>query len=135
MKHTEFTIGPEKAARLVALDQGLTYGGLMEGVPTDKMNARIIEALRKKHPDAHLLEPTQTPIEYDRPYPFGAPARMPANYCVATFHGAGSTDPVLYFTHLKVFWFQDAWALPVADDIIAELRALEWDALATEVEV
>ena len=120
--------------RLDALDQRRTYGGLIEGLPTSRMNQQRIHRLAQTFPDAHIAPVTETPIDVGRPYPFGTPSSLPAIQCVGNFEGPGLSDPVEFRSQLTIIWFQDAWAMPFAPWFIAYLAELDWRGLAGESE-
>ncbi len=120
--------------RLVELRQYRVYEGLLEGLPTREMNDRLIEArlsCEREHSQLNvvLLEPSQTPIPWDRPYPFGEPATLPATCCVARFRAAGERPD--RYSSLVLVWFQDEFALPVDPTILERIRALDWECQAT----
>ena len=77
-------------AMIEGIYQWNTYGGLLEGLPTKRMNRRIIketieEAKKICYQDNyHLIKPVEKPIEYDRKYIFGKPYALPPIVCVAS---------------------------------------------------
>jgi hypothetical protein len=47
-----------------------------------------------------------------------------------------SPDPDKYqISGLRVVWFQNEWALPIADEVVAHLEALLWIDHAKDVEL
>lgn len=103
------------------------------------MNAREIERARsearaRNGHEPFLIEPAQTPIEYEGRYPFGEPAALPAIGCVADFSGDGKLGAA-YYTSLTVIWFQDDYAFPISPESEQALVALDWETLAKEQEL
>ena len=96
---------------LTLLEQSRTYEGLLEGLPVrrgnDAMILRLQEQTVKRFGTAHLVEPTQTPIDEDD-YPFGEPAILPSVTCTSLWRGR-LDDPTLTST-LAILWWQDDWA-------------------------
>ena len=125
---------------LYELIQKLTYEGLIEGLPTKKMNASIVKHSVDRHSSGnmktYLIEPVETPIEIKRDYPFGEPARLPSITCVARFESDYSRkEPFLYRTTAKVIWFQSDFALPIEEEILEIIRSVDWPNASTEYEV
>ena len=120
--------------------QWRTYVGLLIGVPNEEMNQRRLENAKKqagkklfgKWP-VHLITPKVSIKSRVRgsgrvkTYPM-----LPANACAATF----DSDSVKKAGHdgsmLKIVWFQDDWAFPVAPEIFKKIRALPWSDLAKD---
>jgi hypothetical protein len=100
------------------------------------MNARMIEralsdARTRNGHEPFLIEPAQTPIEYEGTYPLGEPAALPSIGCVADFVAFGGD----YYTSLTVIWFQDDYAFPISPEAERALVALDWENLAKEQEL
>ena len=108
---------------LLALDQYYTYEGLLLGVPTREMNQEMMDRLiaRYVHPAEYgvplLLEPEQQPLDVPAHiHRLGTPARLPSVTCIASFNSgrpASDTDDI--WSVLRVIWFQDEFAFPIAD--------------------
>jgi hypothetical protein len=125
------------------LSQRLTYGGLLEGLPTIALNERIIARVVQEEQDAcdgwapYLIPPTQTLIEYhdDRPYPFGEPAALPRILCVARFRSyRPARDTTMDYSQLSVIWFQEDFAFPIDAMVLDALRQLDWEQHAHDAE-
>ena len=105
----------------------------MEGLPTVEMNRRIIEAglaeaqqLRGDKP--FLVKPTETPIDHPRSYPFGTPARIPSIRCIGRWRGQfESRGDLDGWAELTVLWFQEQFAIPIAENIVSQIQALDWN--------
>ena len=121
---------------LLALDQWLTYGGLLEGLPTSEMNERLIrnavqDARDRWASSVHLIEPQETRIDTSRSYPFGIPASIPVITCVSHWSGPGCSRGDEYGqTELTLVWYQPEFALPIDEEILSEITALDWEAHA-----
>ena len=126
---------------LTSLYQEASYAGLLEGLPTRKMNERITHSFQEKSrrlfpkSPVFLIEPSQTPIKYLGDYPFGDPARLPSIVCVARFTSSAFEHNPLFYTELAIVWFQNEFALPIDDDIHQEIKSITWVKHAAEHEV
>lgn len=126
------------------LTQWLTYGGLLEGLPTRKGNRKYLEHVVAKHRAAEqhpvfLLTPVETAIELEpgETYPFGDPATLARITCVGVFRSkpVGGADPIFNRSELRIIWLQNEFALPIEQFVIDELCKLEWDSLAANFEL
>ncbi len=123
--------------KLYALLQKLTYEGLIEGVPTKRMNSSLINNMLNKHRYhdtlPYLIEPTETPLDLGRDYPFGDPASIPGIVCIARFESDyTSKEPILFRTTAKVVWFQSDFALPIESSCLDQIKAIDWPQIAVE---
>ncbi|GGY85887.1 hypothetical protein CP967_24955 [Streptomyces nitrosporeus] len=136
------TLSSRRTVSLVELRLSSTYGGLLEGAPTGRVNDRIIKGRLRVAEDAypgwpvHLIPPERTgrggttrvgePIE-----------ELPPVACVGMFH-SGETDPAhrsgWYFSALVVVWFQPTADPPSDAHAPAALRGLAWEELARDFE-
>jgi len=126
------------------LSQSLTYGGLLEGLPTRRRNQKYLENVVARHqtpqqPPVFLITPAETAIELEpgETYPFGDPATLPRITCVGLFRSTpvAAADAVLNRSELRVVWLQNEFALPIEASIMEDLSKLDWDALAANVEL
>lgn len=123
------------------LTQHSTYGGLIEGVPSRRLNQNMIDrALDKARTfgpgRVALIPPVVTPFdgpqrELDEPPRFYE--RLPATTCFGQFRSDVIGDPYETYSCLGIVWFQDSFALPIAVEIEAAIRQLDWDQLAADV--
>ena len=145
----QLTLASGRTVTLEALDQEMTYSGLMEGVPNDWTNDHIIEcaldAARRHCADGaepHLLTPSRR--DYLREpgdmrslaerRPHHVPEWLPMVRCVGSFKGiVPARDPGKDWSVLTVVWFQDEYAMPISELALGRLLALDWDALATDI--
>lgn len=90
---TVLTLSSGRDVSIVSLRQFLHYAGLLEGLPTRRMNDSKIRRLAEEVRDADgrepfIVTPTQEPSAHEGRYPFGEPARLPAVACVAHLRSA-----------------------------------------------
>ena len=131
----------DRTVQLRALQQTLTYEGLLEGLPTKEMNKRLIERVLQESSNQiydvspYLVKPVEVPIDDYKGdgsvYSFGTPATLPDVLCVGRFESfSPTTGSSCYASGLVVIWFQGNFALPIADEILQHLRLTEWNNLA-----
>jgi hypothetical protein len=126
--------------QLFEFTQKLTYEGLIEGVPTKKMNANIINQLMEEFGvngvPPHLIEPIETPIDLGKDYPFGETVKIPKVACIARFESDYSrNEPILNRSTAKVIWFQSEFALPIDSTCIKQIKLIDWSSISIEYEV
>lgn len=129
----------DKHVTVDGLHQWLTYGGLVEGIPTDIINRRILdrlkgEALRYGHTEAiHIIEPSQTELPYDGDYRFGKPMVLPSVTCIARLsHSQPARDPKKHCSQLTLVWFQNDYAFPVDPGIQEVMKQVLWAEIAED---
>lgn len=129
---------------LDTLHQTRTYAGLLEGVPTQEMNQRLLQdAIRTatvmfKPAPPFLIPAVQTPIDMGsgRKYPFGTPMALPPIRCIATFNsyfptreGEGADASTM-----TLIWYQQEFAMPIDPKVREAIRAIDWLKEATDFE-
>jgi uncharacterized protein (TIGR02996 family) len=123
-----------------SLQQGSTYAGLLEGLPTRQMNQGTIERLVRTERERgwwvgepYVVPPVVRPIEYrgGGQYPFGEPEALPGVTCVARFV---THAPNACTAELTVIWFQDQFAFPIAPYVREHLEGIDWGARAIVIE-
>jgi uncharacterized protein (TIGR02996 family) len=125
-------VGDGRDASVDSIHQWFTYGGLLEGLPTDQMNRRTIDGLlreeRGRGGEPYLVQAPVRPIPQrdDRPYPFGNPEALPAVTCVARLSSSPARDQTMDASELTVIWFQEDFAFPIDPAVLAHLRDLDW---------
>lgn len=132
-------IETNKEVTIKRIEQWHTYGGLLEGIPTDKMNERIIDRTKKETEEffgmkeIFLIAPKQTPIDYDGKYPFGNPASLPGVTCVAElWHNDVFRDTDKMFSSLCIIWFQEDYAFPIEKDILSKIKEIPFSKICGE---
>lgn len=130
-----------KKVTIKAIYQWRTYSGLLMGLPTKKMNARIIESAKKSAQnftglqEVYLIEPQQKLLSKRRPYPFGIPASLPSTICIVElWHSKALRDENKHYSSLAVVWFQDEFAFPIAETILEKMELIPWESIAGEFE-
>jgi len=127
--------------KIAEIHQWGTYNGLLEGLPTDKSNKRTIQRIIKRAQEMcymneyFLIEPKQTPIEVDKPYRFGTPMSLPSKVCVAELcHHQPARDEKMHASSLLLIWFQKEYCFPIDDNIIEEIKMIDWKKNALDFE-
>lgn len=127
------------SGRLVSLKElhmRATYDGLLEGVPTVEINLTLIK--RTLADPAHraygapplLLHAPQTPVTFrGRTHSAeGRLATLPPVAVVARFTSLKPTaGEETDASGLSLLWYQDDFGFPPAPDLLARLRAVDWD--------
>ena len=138
--HSELALRSGRVISLRALAQELTYAGLLEGCPTREMNdGEVVQAQRDAIAQsagsvaAHVIPPTRraylrTPGDMADGGPFGKPEWLPMVRCSALFHGGAVGRRSSSF--LRLVWYQDDFALPIAETTISRIRELDWEHLS-----
>ncbi|WMX13161.1 hypothetical protein [Aureispira sp. CCB-E] len=130
----------DKTVSITSLHQWHTYEGLIEGVPHDKMNERILKFIPQKAlkltNDAKyiLIEPEQTPIDIGREYPFGKPMSLPSFICVAGLRHHGTSKPEIGgISELTLICFQNQFTPPFESKVLEEIEKLNWFDFAKDI--
>jgi hypothetical protein len=138
-----------ESGRDIALSQVYlesTYGGLLEGYPSARINDWLLGALpdraARRLPGApvHVVEPVRTlPAEEESGrWPFGPPELLPAVLCVGRFDSHPvdpGLDPAWHESRLVIAWFQDEPTVPASGPAPAPLRVVRWGELAEDQEL
>lgn len=134
-----FTVEQNRDVSMRSLHQWRTYGGLLEGLPTDRLNEEILKRVTeeaRKHTNmhaVHIIKPEQIAIPYEKKYPFGTPMQMPGITCVANFtSNQPANDQRIDGSALTIVWYQDDYAFPVSQHILAQFREIPWSKLAED---
>lgn len=137
---TQFVLASGRAIELVAIDQFPTYEGLLVGVPTREMNQHMMFELTARYLDPAgygaplILEPEQTPIDGSGASSRGTPAALPGVTCVARFMSDGLEGSGDIWSSLRVIWYQDEFALPIADLAREQIARIDWEGHANRWE-
>ena len=131
--------------RLDHLFQYRTYAGLLEGLPTRKLNADLVRSAVGYATEKlwlrgtpHLLAPNEVSMDlpedkWFRPGADYEPAQIPPITCLAMFESRVSArDPNADCSSLGIVWFQDAFGPPVDANVLRQFQSLDWRALATD---
>jgi hypothetical protein len=143
MAKFELQLRDGRSIFLCEIRQSATYEGLLEGLPTRQMNARILasaaqaEILYGVEWKPHIIQTIETPIDWTRekPYPFGEPAQLPPIQCQARFESfRPARDASLFASGVIFVWFQNSWALPIDEEVLEQMKAVVWNEVATDFE-
>jgi hypothetical protein len=129
----------DKSVLLKSLYQWETYAGLLEGIPSNRLNERIISRALEKAKELcqvqnpYLIQPEQTLIDLQRPSEFGLSAKLPSYICIGElwYHDPIKNQKMDYST-LGVLWFQDEFALPIEEKILRVFESLPWSEVAED---
>jgi hypothetical protein len=140
-----------RTVTLEALDQRMTYAGLLEGTPSHETNDRIIEyALREAErycatgAEPHLLPPPRrdylrTPGDMQSILawaPHHVPEWLPSVRCIGAFKDVVTARALAKdLSVLVVVWFQDEYAPPIQEPALGQILDLDWESLAADIEM
>lgn len=135
----ELFIEGNKEVTIKRIKQWLTYDGLLEGLPTARMNNGILLDVKEDakkfcgFDEVYLIEPPLTPIHYDGKYPFGEPVSLPKVTCIIElWYYTTFRDSEKDFSSLGVIWFQDDYAFPIDKEIIEEMKKIPFSEICGE---
>jgi len=139
MKKSNLIIDNDLEVTIGHIDQWLTYSGMLEGIPTDRWNAKVIERTKiqakgRFHSEAiHLIEPTQKPIEVHRKYALGKPMKLPAVTCMMNIYSSEVfRDQDKMGSSLVIIWFQDDYAFPIEAAILQKIKEIPFRKICEE---
>lgn len=109
---------------LSALNQWRTYAGWLEGLPSPEHNKDIIAGVIDKERNRGHEPFFVVPVEVERE----RGTFLPSVVCVADFESSATAhDPDGIGSCLTIVWFQDAFALPIEQDVVEKIRRVNWD--------
>lgn len=128
--------------QLAELVQWRIYAGLLLGIPDQQQNDEFIARAMEKARDKidllvpiHLLQPLREKLTSSRNRPVlrnREHERIPAIACAAAFESEPSRDKAGFSSGLIFLWFQNSWALPIAPQIVTQIRSTNWNVLAED---
>jgi hypothetical protein len=123
----------------------MTYAGLLMGTPSRETNDWIIEsALQKaqdRGPSPYLIPPPRrdylrTPGDMSEVASRLVPEWLPTVRCIGSFnYPLPVRDQDKDISLLTVVWFQNEYALPIRDPALTQILNLDWESLATDIEL
>jgi len=126
-------------ASLRSLYQSLTYEGLLDGVPTVEMTKRQLAEVGSRYRgadrghDALVLEPPLKLLDDAVPSLPSSRCQLPRLFCTARFSRWPTANEVWRDeSHLTLVWWQQRWALPIDEEVLAQLREVRWTDVAYE---
>lgn len=123
-----FHLSTGRTVRVTNLRQFEVYAGVLFGSPDAQLTKRLLEKAVEEERQA----------TGDKPYVIKPDlsdqgARLPR---VASVVRLTCAEPVREtsgdFSELSVIWFQDAFGFPPDDEVVASLKAIVWDDLASD---
>lgn len=137
MRHDTLEMNDGREIYLERLTQSLTYEGLIEGVPSSEMNRQYLAGLMARPAERHferscyVVQPQERRVS--RPGLLAELGWLPRITCVGVFGSrSAARDPDADMSCLRIIWLQDHFALPIAPDALAEIKALDWAARAAD---
>ncbi|MFC5748003.1 hypothetical protein [Actinomadura rugatobispora] len=126
--------------RLKVVEMRMTYGGLIEGVPTATFNDRAIKRAAERASERFMrpvyVVPPEREVQEGPTTGFrGEPVELlPAMECMGFFDGPPTprAEDDWWTSSLAVVWFQDAGERVVHPDAAARMYELPWDELAQD---
>lgn len=126
-------------ASLRSLHQSRTYEGLLDGAPTVEMNERLVASVRERYRgsdrghDGLVLEPPQKLLDDGTMNLPSSRSLLPRVLCSAwVSRWPGPNDECGDESHLTVVWWQEDWALPIDEQVLAQVRKVPWAGVAYE---
>ncbi len=124
---------------IIEIKQWLVYDGLLEGLPTRRINDQTLIEIKAHAKEfcqlnaVYLIEPIQEPIEYKGHYPFGEPAKLPDVGCIVKVKSYSTfKEPTKDFSELGLIWFQKQFMFPIEEDILQKIKAIPYSQLCEE---
>ena len=129
----ELTLDDGSCISLDALHQSKTYGGLLGGWPTPKLNDSIIAEAKmeacKMFPKKKIwiLPKEEAPlIMKDMPWLDKSWAHMAWIQTIAVFINPDTRNEDLLWSSLVIIWFQNEWGLPICERALKEIVKIPW---------
>jgi hypothetical protein len=98
---------------------------------------RIAKHWMGTHGEPFLIAPTERLVQLSPEkqwrLKYGQPVLIPHIACLARFGSADpARDPNQDYSALVLVWFQDEFALPIDPGVVERIRAVDWNAHATD---
>ncbi len=136
------TLRSGRPVRLRELRQWEVHEWWIDGLPTAYTNRHLVDTLisdvERERPTGrpHLIPPEERPIlGFPEWFLDGRdpPVALPPIGCVGRFTSARvSPGDSLDYSQLVVVWFQDEFAFPIDPAVRERIRAIDWEAHATD---
>lgn len=156
------TLNSGRVINMQRIDQGLAYSYVQEGIPYGPDYQQTVNLHLKwaqdRYPNRRIvvLEPRLRPlgiaeVELQRlrtlsqskesgvsgragiSYP--EPVSIGSVCCRALFESKPINGDAYMLSELLVLWFQDGFALPIDPLVVEQIQALDWDAVAEDVDL
>jgi len=142
----EISLDSKRTIALDELHQHLTYAGLLEGLPTRRINKDFLLEIKNVVHDKiwgstipYIITPHQAPIKlsderkeyYKNKGPNHEPLVLPKITCIGHFTSNAITDDFM-FSNLTIVWLQEDWAIPIDSMILKQIKCIHWDKYANQ---
>jgi hypothetical protein len=120
-----------------------TYDGLIEGYPTASMNDEILADLPARATQTlpgmpvHVVDPVRADPGQPPSVRFEPAETLPGVIVLGRFESTPvdlERDDIMSWSHLAIVWFQDDAHLPIATTAPPDLRRVDWDRFAEDVD-
>ena len=137
----EITLNSGRNIILEELHQHLTYLGLLEGLPTKRINKDIISELKETANDKiwsstkpYIIKPEERIIElpdnrkeyYKLRGEEYIPVSLPKIISIGHFISGPISDEFM-FSNLTIIWFNEEWFDPINNKILKKIKSINWD--------
>ena len=156
------TLNSGREINMQRIDQGLAYAHILEGIPygpnyQGTVNLHLKWA-KDRYPDRRIvvLEPRLRPLgipeaelqnlhtlsqseqsdtsgRFRISYP--EPVSIGSVCCRALFESKPINRDVYLLSELMVLWFQDGFAMPIDPLVVEQIKALDWETVAQDVDL
>mgnify|MGYP001436869681 CR=1 FL=1 len=133
-------VGEGIEVNIKSIKQRLTYDGLLEGLPTKKLNETILIGIKEdakkfcQLDEVYLIEPLQKQIKYDGEYPFGDPYELPNVICIVEVsYYTTFRDESKDYSGLGIIWFQENFLFPIEDAILQKIKEIPFTKICQEL--
>jgi hypothetical protein len=123
---------------ITSIHQEITYDGLLEGYPCEKLNNMILHNTEIKaknlffQDEIYMIKPV-IKVGEEEYGPFGKMMELPLVTCIAMLTCRKIfRDPDKHFSALTVIWFQDQYAFPIHENIIEKITAVPFKEVCGE---
>jgi len=142
----KISLNSNRIISLEEIHQHLTYAGLLEGLPTKRINKEIIDDIKNianekiwASSTPYILKSYESPIKlsedrevyYKSRGPEYERIRLPKIICIGHFMSDAITDDFM-FSSLTIVWFQEDWMMPIDNNILIQIKSINWDKHATQ---
>lgn len=139
-KGPSITLGTGREITLQLIDQGMAYAHILEGIPwgpnfDDLVNTHLNWA-QKRYPNikAIMLPPRLRPLPTINEKTPGDLVHVGTVCCRALFESNAIADDAWKVSTLIVLWFQDGFAWPIDSNVVKQIKAIDWDSEAIDVD-
>jgi hypothetical protein len=147
--HCSIELNSGVSITLKSLTQRMTYAGLLAGIPTSQLNHKLIQGVLENSGRTSgmtgnkpfLVQPRRRdflrqPGDMDSSRSDGRTAEwLPMITCIGEFHSsAPASNPDMDASSLTIVWFQDEYAVPIAEVVMDSIKCIDWNSHADDFE-